>query len=143
MKKILLLIAIITGAAGLYAQMPQGMPAMDKNIGHVYGKLTDADGKPISGASVMMMQEKRDSAAKKVKLILVKAMVTKSNGDFDFDQLPVAGKLQLKISNSGYTPVEQDISFMPTIELGATLPAPGVVSFDKDLGNIKMATDSK
>jgi len=143
MKKLLLLISIIVVAVHLYAQMPQGMPGQVKNIGHVYGKLTDTDGKPISGASIMIMQEKRDSVTKKIKLILVKAMVTKSNGDFDFDQLPVIGKLQLKISNSGYTPVDQGISLMPTIEPGATLPAPGAVSFDKDLGNIKMATDSK
>ena len=40
-------------------------------------------------------------------------MITKGNGDFDFDQLPVMGSLQLKISASGFAPYNLPISFMP------------------------------
>src|SRR5437870_2069175 len=78
----------------LYAQVPQAMPGNNvnmpapSNIGHVYGKLTDADGKPLSGASVMLMQRKLDTDTNKVKLVLVKGMITKSNGDFDLEELP-------------------------------------------------------
>jgi ferric enterobactin receptor len=151
MKKIFLLIATAITATGIFAQMPAGMQpgGMNRgtgmgNAGHVYGKLTDADGKPVSGASVMLMGKKMDSATKKMKDILVKAMITKSNGDFSFDELPVMGSLQLKISSSGFKTTDQTISFLPKMEPGAAKPAAGgMPSFDKDLGNIKLVTDSK
>ena len=149
MKKILLLIAIIITSLGVFAQMPAGMQpgGMNKgmgNVGHVYGKLTDADGKPVTGASVMLMRKKMDSTTKKMKEVLVKGMITKSNGDFSFDELPITGNLQLKISSSGFKATDQTISFLPKMEPGATKPAAGSMpSFDKDLGNIKLVTDSK
>ena len=149
MKKILLLIAITITSFGVFAQMPAGMQpgGMSKsmgNVGHVYGKLTDADGKPVTGASVMLMRKKMDSTTKKMKEVLVKGMITKSNGDFSFDELPIMGNLQLKISSSGFKATDQAISFLPKMEPGATKPAAGSMpSFDKDLGNIKLITDSK
>lgn len=141
MKKILLLIAVIIITGEVYAQFPHVMPGTMKNTGHVYGKITDADGKPVNGASVLIMQQKMDTATKKMKMILVTGMTTKANGDFDFTELPVMGKLQIRISNSGYKPVEQDVSFMPKRQAGAAPSGPP--SFDKDMGNIKLETDSK
>lgn len=151
MKKILLLLAVIIYTGSAMAQMPGGMPGGmggngtgPGNIGHLYGKLTDADGKPVSDASVMLMRKKTDSVTKKIKEVLVKAMITKANGDFSFDELPVKGNLQLKISSSGYKAAERTVSFMPKMEPGAAKPAAGSMpSFDKDLGNIKLTTDSK
>ncbi len=149
MKKIFLLIAISITTLSIFAQMPQGMQpgGMNKgmgNVGHVYGKLTDPDGKPLTGASVMLMSKKMDSASKKMKEILVKGMITKNNGDFSFDELPIMGNLQLKISSSGFKPTEQAISFLPKMEPSAVIPAARAMpSFDKDLGNIKLTADSK
>jgi ferric enterobactin receptor len=149
MKKFLLLFALFIYTAGAIAQMPGGMPGGmggmgGGNIGHVYGKLTDAEGKPISGASVMLMRKKMDSATKKMKQVLVKGMITKANGDFSFDELPVMGSMLLKISSSGFKATDQEISFMPKMEPGAPKPAAGgMPSVDKDLGNIKLITDSK
>ena len=147
MKKILLLITVIIAAVSTHAQMPGGMGSNNMaqaNIGHVYGKLTDADGKPVSGASVLLMRKKLDSATKKFKEVLVKGIITKNNGDFSFDELPVMGNLTLKISSSGFKAAEQAISFMPKMEPGAARPAAGAMpSFDRDLGNIKLITDAK
>lgn len=147
MKKILLLITVIIAAVNTHAQMPGGMGSNNMaqaNIGHVYGKLTDADGKPVSGASVLLMRKKLDSATKKFKEVLVKGIITKNNGDFSFDELPVMGNLTLKISSSGFKAAEQAISFMPKMEPGAARPAAGAMpSFDRDLGNIKLITDAK
>ena len=42
----------------MYAQFPQGMPASMKNAGHIYGKITDGDGKPVEGASVLILHRK-------------------------------------------------------------------------------------
>ncbi len=147
MKKILLLLAVIIYTCSAKAQMPGGMPGNGMgpgNIGHVYGKLMDTDSKPVNGASVMLMRKKMDSATKKIKEVLVKAMITKANGDFSFDELPVMGGFQLKISSSGFKATEQAVSFMPKMEPGAARPVAGAMpSFDKDLGNIKLTTDSK
>ena len=89
MKKIFLLIAITITSFGVFVQIPAGMQpsGMNKgmgNVGHVYGKLTDADGKLVTGASVMLMRKKMDFTTKKMKEVLVKGIITKSNGDFSF-----------------------------------------------------------
>ncbi len=85
-----------------------------------------------------------DTGTKKMKQVLVKANITQSNGDFDFDELPVMSKLQLKISSSGYKLLDQEISFLPKIEKGFPQPASGnMPSFEKDLGNIKLTVDAK
>ncbi len=157
MKKILVLIAVTAFTINLFAQMPSGMPPGGMpggnlpDAGHVYGKLTDADGKAVNGASVLLMGKKMDSVTKKLKDVLVKATVTTSNGEFNFEELPIRGNLLLKVSNGGFKPYEQTISFMPKMDAGAAKPAPGSVpsfpggmpSFDKDLGNIKLTTDTK
>ena len=149
MKKILLLIVVIIITANLYAQVPQGIPSNNagmeasKNIGHVYGKILDENGKPVNGASVLIMETKMDTVTKKMKQLLVSGMITKGNGDFDFVELPVMSKLQLKISNSGYKALDQNISFMPKREAGAVPPTQGnFPSFEKDLGNIKLTVDA-
>ena len=165
MKKIILLITVVLSATSGFTQMPGGAPPAGMsgmgagNIGHVYGKLTDADGKGVNGASVMLMRNKMDSATKKMKEVLVKGIITKSNGDFNFEELPLKSDLKLKVSNSGYKPYEQVISFFPKMAPGAVKPAAGAApsagggmpsfggggmpSFDKDLGNIKLTLDAK
>jgi ferric enterobactin receptor len=143
MKKILMIVLILIGANAIQAQMQGGMPIGNmkaaSNMGHVYGKVTDAANKAIADVSVVLMQKKFDSVSKKAKDVLLKGMVTKANGDFNFEELPVMGKLTLKISVSGYDPAEQPISFMPAMNAGTPKPAGGMPSFDKDLGNIKLA----
>ncbi|MEO5893285.1 MAG: TonB-dependent receptor [Ferruginibacter sp.] len=157
MKQLLTIVSFLFLATLVKAQMPQGMPAGSKtaapNIGHIYGKILDADGKPVSDASVMVMQKKFDTVSKKNKEVLVKGMITKGNGDFDFDQLPVMGNIELKISASGFAPGSYPVSFMSKPAQGAAAkpagtPAPGMgaggmPSFDKDFGNIKLTVDTK
>ncbi len=147
MKKILLFITIVFANYILLAQMPGSMPGNmgASNMGHVYGKLVDAEGKPVSGASVMLMGKKVDSVTRKVKEILVKAMITKTNGDFNFEELSIRGIFNLKVSSSGFKAFSQPITFLSKMEPGAPKPAMGggMPSFDKDLGNIKLVTDSK
>ena len=148
MKKIigLLVLAMLSLAAS--AQFPgqgpgngKGGPAM--NMGHIFGKVVDSIGKPIPDASVIVMQKKFDSSSKKFKEILVKGSSTKSNGEFDLEELPVFGELKLKISASGYSMLEQSISFMSKPGAG-NAPGPGAMpSFDKDLGKVKMNVDVK
>ncbi len=153
MKKFILAAVVFLTAIGTYAQIPAGakpggnMPA----IGHIYGKLTDSDGKPVSNASIIVLQGKMDTVTKKMKEVLVKGGTSANNGDFSIDGLPVFGQLTLKISASGFAAVDQKVSFMKKPEAGqatqsGTAPPSmpgggGMPSFDKDLGSIKLKTD--
>ncbi|MEO6893449.1 MAG: outer membrane beta-barrel protein [Ginsengibacter sp.] len=149
MKKFLLAIALFVASAS-YAQFPS-KPSGMKNSGHVYGKVTDADGKPVEGASVILLHQELDATTKKMKMILVSGVISKSNGDFNFTEVPVMGKLQLRISNSGFKSLQENVAFsMPKMPSGGAQPAAGASSFsaaslpfDKDLGNIKMETEAK
>ncbi|MEO6730799.1 MAG: outer membrane beta-barrel protein [Ferruginibacter sp.] len=157
MKKLLSILTLLVFTTVLNAQMPQGTTPGAKpvvpNVGRVYGKILDADGKPLMDASVMIMQKKFDTASKKTKEVLLKGMITKANGDFDFDQLPVMGSLQLNISASGFTASSVPVSFMPAGGMqGATKPSSAptgmpsmsqMPSMEKDFGNIKLARDTK
>jgi outer membrane receptor protein involved in Fe transport len=145
-----------------YAQFPGGTSSTGKSvsqtppsIGHVYGKLVDSTGKSITGASVMLLQSRFDTVSKKRKEILLKGITTKANGEFSFADLPIMGALKLKISASGYKPIEQPVSFQIKPDASAA-PAPGagkdpaqamanmssmMNAFEKDLGNITLKED--
>jgi len=152
MKKVVILLAISFYTIGLAAQAP-GMPPLngkntgpEANRGHLFGKVADSLGKAMSNASVLVLQMRYDSVSKKSKEILLKAATTKGNGEFEFDELPIRGKLNLKVSSVGYATFEQGISFLPSAGDGVhTGPAPGAkpggppaLSFDKDLGVIRL-----
>ncbi|WP_346318136.1 TonB-dependent receptor [Chitinophaga sp. YIM B06452] len=148
------LIVILTLVTMLHAsaQMP-GRPA---NIGHLYGKVTDAQGKPLADASVYFLQQKYDSVSRKSREVLVKGAVTAGNGEFSLAELPVMGRLRLKISIAGFSGHEQDITFINMPQggkPGGNAPArpaggapgrmPDMSAFDKDLGNIKLSPVEK
>lgn len=141
MKKIGTIIAAIIVMVNLKAQPPQGaMPKMGgSNTGRVYGKVTDANGKAISEATVLLMQQKFDSVSQKNKEVLFRNFITGNNGDFTFEELPVFSKYVLKISNTGFKPYDLPVSFLAD-KTGA---GSGMPSFDKDLGNIKLTSDVK
>ena len=131
MKKLLVLVMILVSAQIVFSQPPAGMtgrPGMSGSI-RILGKITTADGKSVSDASVLLMQNKPDTITKKFKQVLFKSLITSANGDFGFEDVPANGNYVLKISSTGYQPFEQKIS------LG--IPA----SSDKDLGNIKLVAD--
>src|SRR4030095_3656777 len=158
MKKLLLFISMLMGSAALFAQFPVG--ANNKtgqappSIGHVYGKVVDSTGKAIADASVVVLQNRFDSVSKKKKDVLLKGVSTNHLGEFSVSELPMFGGLKLKISASGYKAYEQAVSFQFKMDAGASSQRPNsdpsqamsnmsnmLNSFDKDLGNIKLAVD--
>ncbi|MES2647180.1 MAG: outer membrane beta-barrel family protein [Bacteroidota bacterium] len=155
MKQFLFLMVLITGSFTLSAQAPAGAPTSKTmtattGIGHVYGKLVDSANKPISDASVAILQSKYDTITKKSKQVMLKGVATKSNGDFSFEDLPTMGQLTIKISAVGYKAMEQNISFSKP-QMGAPTKAPGsqvpdfsslAANTDKDLGNIALQADA-
>jgi hypothetical protein len=159
MKKIALLTALmIIAALGIQAQFPGGNAKGQKppDMGHVYGKVTDSTGAAINGASVLLLQSRYDTVTKKRKDVLLKGLTTKSNGEFSFTDLPMFGQMKLKISATGFKPVEQTVAFQMKMDANAPKPdsssdpaqAMAAMSsmlnaFDKDLGNIKLSIDAK
>src|SRR6188508_2463708 len=158
MKKIVLLTAlIIMTAVGVQAQFPGGNAKGQKppDMGHVYGKITDSTGAAINGASVLLLQSRYDTVTKKRKDVLLKGITTKSNGEFSFTDLPMFGQMKLKISATGFKPIEQTVAFQMKMDANAPKPnssdpsqAMAAMSnmlnaFDKDLGNIKLSIDAK
>ncbi|MEO6454958.1 MAG: TonB-dependent receptor [Ginsengibacter sp.] len=157
MKKVIILLAIVTLSYAAIAQPPAGFTGNRpggtafSNAGHIYGKVVDAAGKPIGGASVIILQNRFDTVAKKMKEILLKGTATENNGEFSVEGLPVRGNLKLKISATGYAFYETPVSFLPKrAPLDSTkkpsaqlpqIPTGGIPSFDKDLGKIKLETD--
>jgi ferric enterobactin receptor len=153
MKKITLILTACIIALSVSAQFPgagagpgkQGPPS----IGHIYGKITDSSGTSVNEASVIILQNRFDSVSKKKKDILLKAVITKSNGEFDFSDLPVMGPLKLKISAIGFKAYDQAVSFQMKMNDAAGAkpagdPSPAMATmnnFDKDLGKIRLAKD--
>ena len=154
MKKLMLLAGFLAGGLYLKAQFPAGGTGKGvPNMGHVYGKLVDSVGKPIAEATVLLLHNKYDSATKKSKQVLLKGLTSTAKGEFNFEDLPIFGPLKLKISATGYKPIEQTVLFQVKMPAGGppknvTDPAQAVNAmsstingFDKDLGNIKMTVD--
>src|SRR5258706_7773119 len=118
MKRLIILLIAAISAHVAIAQYPGGTSSNGQGarkiptIGHVYGKVTDASGKPIGGASVLVLQSHFDTATKKMKEILIKGSATENNGDFSLDELPIFGNLDLRISETGYAFFEQKFSFI-------------------------------
>jgi len=137
MKKwYLTMVAVLLGIASLHAQIPaipaggaggrgaapngqrQNMP----QIGHVYGKLVDANTKkPVPYASVALLKL-RDSS-------VVTGMLTKENGEFSLESLPL-GTFNMRISFMGYETIYKKVAISPQ-------------TFDQDLGNIRFKPDAK
>lgn len=111
-----------TGAGGRQGaangQRPQNMP----QIGHIYGKLVDASTKkPVPYASVALLKL-RDSS-------VVTGMLTKENGEFSLESLPL-GTFNMRITFMGYQTIFKRVAISPQ-------------AFDQDLGNIRLQPDSK
>lgn len=139
--------------AGSMARLTAQMPAIHA---HVFGKVTDSVGKPINGATVILLQTQLDSATSKSKQTLLQGSATKANGEFNFEDLSVKGQLTIKISTTGYKPLSQEVALIsgtsPTGGIPPTgtppagappmgpLPAGGL-SIEKDLGNLKLTRD--
>lgn len=79
MKKLILLLAAVTLSYAIFAQAPGGFPANRSagmgamaNSGNAFGKIEDPEGKPVVGASVIVLKNQLDSVTKKEKRYFTK-----------------------------------------------------------------------
>lgn len=130
MKKQFVLACFLIAGHTVAAQAPRQRDILSSVEGRMFGKLVDSSGKGIGNGSVSILQHLLDSATGKQKYILLKGGVTQNNGDFSVEDLPVNKQLKISISVVGYKPFTQITSIKPP-------------SFEKDMGNIPMATIAK
>src|SRR6218665_643880 len=139
------LFTFLVGLFAFNAMAQQGMGNRGGGGGQVsgrlYGKIVDAQsGKGVEFASVQLLANRMDTVTKQRKEAVIGGMLTKSNGEFAVENVPVFGQIKLKITAIGYkelvTPVSFDVK--PGGDASAMMNA-----LDKDLGNIKVETEEK
>lgn len=102
--------------------------------GRFYGKIVDGKtNKGIEFAAVQLMKMAFDTLSKTRKESLVGGQLTKSNGEFSIENVPLFGEYTLKASAIGYKMEELKVSF-------GIKPGQGMqnAAREKDLGNIKL-----
>lgn len=147
-KAILLFFITITCNASM-AQYPGGGNrgqggGQNMNMGHFYGKVLEPAGnKPLEAASVLLLQNKFDTATKKRSDVVVAGMLTNKKGEFSLENLNIMGQYKLKITAIGFKPFEEKVAF--ELNMGAAKQGGDMSSMlnaiDKDLGNITLKTD--
>lgn len=151
MRKLTVFMGLILPVISVQAQFTgtQGRPGGNgqQMNGRFYGKIIDSIyEKPIEAASVQLFQSKMDSATRKRKDVVVGGMLTKSNGDFSIENIPLFGQYKLVISAIGFRMYERMISFdikMPTAGQGSPDMSYLLSMTDKDLGNLKLELDAQ
>lgn len=142
------LLSFIIGSS-LFAQVPTGAPGGNRGAagnrqipnGSFYGKIIEAKtSKPIEYASVQLLQNRFDTVSKKRKEVVVAGMLTRANGEFLMENIPVFGQFKLKVTVVGYKPYEQTVSF--DMKMGGDMSSM-MGALDKDLGNLKIDIEEK
>jgi len=125
-------IFLICSLSYSFAQPPAGYRGGGFSAnGRFYGRIVDGNtNKGIDASSVQLTQIKVNPQTKEKTETIVSGQLTKANGDFSLENLPVSGEMKLKITAIGYITFEKSVKFQ----------AP---NFDVDLGNIKLEQDAK
>lgn len=158
-KRLINLVFCVGGTLFLNAQMPGNFGgnrngAAQQMNGSFYGKLVDAQSnKPVAFASVELVQNKFDTATKKNKDEVIAGMLSKANGDFNFDNIPLFGKYKLHITAIGFKEITKPVAFEFKManngqsnnanSSGMPDMSSALAAISKDLGNIKLDVDEK
>jgi outer membrane receptor protein involved in Fe transport len=140
MKNICIVLGLLLVQLTSIAQIPAGARTgggASMNMGHFYGKIVDANKKAVDGATIQLKGSKFDPATKKASEVILGTMLTASNGDFSFENLPVMGNFKLIISGVGFKKLEKTLSFNLKMNGGQNMQEM-MALVDKDLGNIKL-----
>jgi outer membrane receptor protein involved in Fe transport len=141
MKFLVLLMGLMVPVL-TFAQMPSGNRGGAQMTGRFYGRIVDASNKGVEAASVLLVQNRMDTATKQRKEVVIGGMLTAANGDFSIENVPAFGQYKLRVTGIGYKAQEETVHFeRPTP--GTNDPAAMVGALDKDLGNIKIQIDDK
>lgn len=148
MNKLVLVFLVNLTSFCLFAQNPMmqrpgGAGNGQQMNGRMYGKVVETQsGKPVDAASIQLIQSRLDTATKKRKDVVIGGMLTKANGEFSLENVPLFGQSKLKITAIGFKPLEQNVGFDIKMQPGADMSAM-LNAVDKDLGNIKLEVDAQ
>src|SRR4026207_430631 len=147
MNKLVLALLVNLTSFCLFAQNPMQRPGGAGNgqqmNGRMYGKIVESQtGKAVEAASIQLIQSRMDTVTKKRKDVVIGGMLTKANGEFSLENVPLFGQSKLKITAMGFKPVEQNVGFDIKMQPGADMSAM-LNAIDKDLGNIKLEVDAQ
>lgn len=148
MRKLFLVAAIVLCSMYSFSQQQGGgnrggfgRGGQNSTIGHFYGKFVDSKtNKPIEAATVVLYGNKFDTATKKMKEVVLKTVLSASNGDFSLENLPVFGNFKMKVSAIGYKSLDKALKFDVKMPQGGGMEAAAGMT-DVDLGNIKMESN--
>ena len=99
----------------------------------IYGKVLDKQTKrPIASASVQVIVKAHNRLTNQLKDSVIAAMLSETNGDFDFENIPAFDSLQILVSSVDYNVYSDYFSFANK-NTGANAPT------EHDLGNIEMS----
>jgi hypothetical protein len=110
MKKLVVTLTCVCSVLTLFSQIPGGPPARggrggmggaQANIGRFYGKIVDEKNKAIEAASVQLFMSQFDPATRQRKDTIIAGMLTKGNGDFSLENLPLFGNYRLVVTAIG------------------------------------------
>ena len=148
LSKYILVLLFTFSLSFLQAQMPGGgnrgqMGGQNLNLGHLYGKVLETvNNKPMEAASVVLIQNKFDSATKKRKDVVVGGMLTDKKGDFSLENLNIMASYKLKITAIGFKAYEQKVGFELNMAGAKNGDMSSMLSaVDKDLGNLSLSPD--
>jgi outer membrane receptor protein involved in Fe transport len=100
--------------------------------GRIYGKVIDSKtNKGVEAASVQVFLRTKDSLAGVKKDSLIGGMLSKPNGDFNFENLPLIDTFKFIISAVGFKPLQLEVFLDPTLAFN-----------EKDVGNLKIQQDA-
>ncbi len=142
---LLLLAASVSMAQDEQPERP-AMPALGRHapaIGHFYGRIVDAKtNKGMDAVSVQLIQLVFDAVTKTNRDSVIGGLITQPKGDFSFNNLPVMGAYQLKVTAIGYKLFTEKIAFNLNLAQSSD-PELRANAVDKDLGNIKVQEDAE
>ncbi|WP_235918504.1 outer membrane beta-barrel family protein [Sediminibacterium soli] len=153
MRRLLILSLLSLALSTGFAQFPGGGNrgaggGQNMNMGHFYGKVVDKNNKGVEAVTVQLAGKRFDTAAKQLKDAIFGTTITKANGEFSFENLPVMGNFTLKLSALGYKNLDKPVKFDIRMPQGGNAAGQAggmqnVLSMvDKDLGNIKLEEDA-
>ena len=94
--------------------------------------------------TAVVLKSTVDPTTKKKKLVLLKGMDTKANGEFNFEDLPIVTPLVVRLSATGFKSQDVPFTIMPAAPAAAPAgqanasPYGTIPSFEKDLGLVKL-----
>jgi len=149
-----LLIGFAFWSAALAQYQGGGGRGASQSVGHIYGKIIDSlTGKGVEYAVVTVSGYKYDTVKHSGGITVLTGDLTKGNGEFNLENLPISNELTIKFTAIGYKTVERKYTFQIDFQKAmkqrssgdnAGSGMSGIASMtDKDLGNIKMSINNQ